>query len=339
MPSARQLVANRSDQFDPSAARNRSPWLTQQNQNCIVSPDADGLLWGLFMSHHLGWKVRGFYDGKVLVCDHRVRAAECVFLDMEIFRAGVRSAGQHLLLYNKRNVPDNWANFDDCFSINNFRGYDANREFSLKYPFGTMHFLLATVDGALPVTLPDTAVAPLLFIDGTYHNLFRYTENSLDWLRYLGITAREIPLHRLFMQDQHTIHELMSLMDRFWEARDALSIPGQRGDRIAITRRGGDGGPHNLDPRPNDLYDFDAAAKGRGEAFLTLLAQATGWQYEPAHWSWGSWRLSVFEKGTIENLTIPKFHELMASEPLSFAITAGRRIEYTLDPRRLFENA
>lgn len=339
MASARQLIANRTDLFAPATARSRFPWLTEHGQNCIVSPDADGLLCGLFMSHHLGWKVRGFYDGKVLVCDHRVLAAECVFLDMEIYRAGVRSVGQHLLLYNKRKVLENWTNFDGCFSINNFRGYDENREFSLKYPFGTMHFLLAAVDGALPITLPDSTVAPLLFIDGTYHNLFRYTENSLDWLRYLGITVPEIPLHRLFMQDQHTIHKLMSLMDRFWEARDALSIPVQRGDRIAITRRGGDGGPHNLELRPNGLYDFDTEARLRGEAFLSLLAQATGWQYKPANWSWGSWRLSIFEKGRIENLTIPKFDELMASNPLSFAITAGRRIEYTLDPQDLFEQA
>lgn len=338
-PSARQLVEGRNDAFDPADARKRFPWLTERDQDCIVSPDADGLLCGLFMSHHFGWKVRGFYDGKVLVCNDRVKASKCIFLDMEIYREGVLSAGQHMLLYNKSYLPDNWSNFDSCFSINNHRGYDANREFSLKYPFGTMHFLLAAVDGAATVKLPDTAVAPLLFIDGTYHNLFRYTENSLDWLRYLGVTASDIPLHRLFMKDKHTIHELMSLMDRFWEARDALSVPGQRGDRIAITRRGGSGGPHNLVEAAGGLYDFDPDAKVRGEAFLALLAQATGWQYTPLHWSWGSWRLSVFEKGAMENLTIPKFRELMAQKPLSFAITAGRRIEYTLDPNGLFEDA
>lgn len=242
-----------------------------------------------------------------------------------------------MLLYNKRHFPENWRNFDSCFSINNYRGYDANTEFALKYPFGTMHFLLAAVDGAVPITLPDSAVAPLLFIDGTYHNLFRYTENSLDWLRYLGIADANNPLHRLFMADRHTIYELMSLMDDFWEARDALSITGQRGDRIAITRRGGATEPQNLVVTHERLFNFDANATRRGEQFLQLLAQATGWAYDPSHWSWGLWRLAVFEKRMLENLTIHKFRDLMASNPLSFAITAGRRIEYTIDSNELFE--
>lgn len=339
MPSARCLVANRNDSFDPDGARAKYPWLVAREQDCIVSPDADGLLCGLFMSHHLGWKVRGFYDGKVLVCDHSVRAKDCVFLDMEIYRAGVRSAGQHMLLYNKRHLPKTWGNFDSCFSINNHRRYDANTDFALKYPFGTMHFLLATVEGALPITLSDSAVAPLLFIDGTYHNLFRYTENSLDWLRFLGIASGNNSLHRLFMQDQHTIHALMTLMDRFWEARDDLSIPGQRGDRIAITRRGGAGESQNLTSTNGGLFDFDDEARRRGEQFLQLLAQATGWLYQPPRWSWGSWRLANFEKNSLENLTIHKFNELMTNNPLSFAITARRRIEYTIDPTGAFETA
>lgn len=338
-PTARQLVSGRDDLFDPTVARASFPWLVDRQQDCIVSPDADGLLSGLFMSHYLGWRVRGFYDGKVLVCDEVVRARDCVFLDMELFRDGVRSAGQHMLLYNRSNHPQNWNNLDKCFSINNYRGYDANSEFALKYPFGTIHFLLAALDGAVPITLPDSAVAPLLFIDGTYHNLFRYTENSLDWLRYLGIKTRNNPLHRVMMQDNHTIHELMSLMDRFWAARDELSVEGQRGDRVAITRRGGGGKPHNMISANGDRFNFDGAAKMRAEAFLDLLATATGWQYDRQDWSWVRWRVTVFEKGTIENLTIPRFGELMENSPLSFAITAGRKIEYTLDPDGLFDRA
>lgn len=335
-PSVRQLASSRTDTFDPSAALQRHPWLGQRDQNCIISPDADGLVCGLFMSHHFGWTVRGFYDGKVLVHDGRIRPSSCVFLDMEIFRAGVRSAGQHMLLFNKRHVPENWSNFDDCFSINNHRGYDANQEFSLKYPFGTIHFLLAALQTSASITLPETAVAPLLFIDGTYHNLFRYTENSLDWLRYLRITEPGNPLHRLFMEDEHTIHRLMSLMDQFWAARDELSAPGERGDRIAITRRGGSGEPHNLVSTNSGRFDFDNEARERGEAFLRLLADATGWTYEPAKWVWRGWRLALFEKGQLEGITIPKFRDLMEQEPLSLAITAGRRIEYTLDPDGAF---
>lgn len=336
-PSVRQLASNRTDTLNPDAALRRHPWLSDRDQDCIVSPDSDGLLCGLFMSHLFGWNIRGFYDGKVLVHDERVRPSSCVFLDMEIYRSSVRSVGQHMLLYNKRHQPENWSNFDNCFSINNHRCYDANREFPLKYPFGTIHFLLAAFCNVKAVDLPESAVAPLLFVDGTYHNLFRYTENSLDWLRYLGITEPVSPLHRVFMEDQHTIHRLMSLMDRFWEARDALSAPGERGDRIAITRRGQSGEPHNLVPRGDDRVDFDECAKERGEAFLRLLAEATGWAYSPENWSWTGWAVAIFEKGRLENITIPRFRDLMEQRPLSLAITSSRTVEYTLDPEGAFD--
>jgi len=336
--SVRQLASNRNDLFDPAAVRKRYPWLTARGLDCIVSPDADGLVCGLFMSAHFGWNVRGFYDGKVLVCDNRVKATDCVFLDMEIYRKGVRSVGQHMLLYNKRekNLPRNWNNFKDCFSINNHRGYDANSEFSLKYPFGTIHFLIAAMEGALPLALPATSIAPLLFIDGTYHNLFRYTENSLDWLRYLRVLDNTSPLHRVFVADKFTIHELMRLMDNFWEARDELSVPGERGDRVAITKRSGDGTPHNLVPK-NGLFDLEPAAADRAVSFLKLLADATHWKYDDGHWTWQRWRLSKFEKDTAEKLTIKSYANLMADDPLSFAITSKRKIEYTLESPDQFQ--
>ncbi len=43
------------------------PWILEENQKCILSPDSDGLLCGLFMSNVLNWSIVGFYDGKVLM--------------------------------------------------------------------------------------------------------------------------------------------------------------------------------------------------------------------------------------------------------------------------------
>lgn len=42
-------------------------WIVKRELDCVLNPDTDGLLCGLFMSHYLGWHIRGFYDGKVLV--------------------------------------------------------------------------------------------------------------------------------------------------------------------------------------------------------------------------------------------------------------------------------
>ena len=38
----------------------------------------------LLMSKYLNWKVKGFYDGKVLLFQKDVVPKDCVFLDMEI---------------------------------------------------------------------------------------------------------------------------------------------------------------------------------------------------------------------------------------------------------------
>ena len=63
------MLAGRDDTVDYSAVIKKFPWLVQGDQNCVLSPDSDGLLCGLFVSHYLNWKIRGFYDGKIMVLE------------------------------------------------------------------------------------------------------------------------------------------------------------------------------------------------------------------------------------------------------------------------------
>ena len=136
------MLATRSDVIDYSAVINKYPWLVERDQNCILSPDSDGLLCGLFVSHYLNWKIRGLYDGKILVLQKGFCPKDCVFLDMEVFRKEIRSVGQHMIMFNKDRLPANWSNFNNCVSINNIRGHDGYHTFRLKYPFETIHFFL-----------------------------------------------------------------------------------------------------------------------------------------------------------------------------------------------------
>ena len=85
-------------ELDYHALLQQYPWIVEREQNCILSPDSDGLLCGLLMSHYLGWKIRGFYDGKILTIKEGVNPQDCVFLDMEIFRPNIRSVGQHIVV-------------------------------------------------------------------------------------------------------------------------------------------------------------------------------------------------------------------------------------------------
>ncbi len=334
-PTVSERVSEKRDRIDLDNVLSKYPWLHQEGLDAILSPDSDGLLCGLLMSHARSWRIRGFYDGKVLVCDSRIKPSQCVFLDMEIFRSGVRSMGQHMLMYNRNRIPDAWDNFDQCLSANNLRQHDGCHDFQLKYPFGTIHLLLLLVNHFRKIEIPRTAVAPLLFTDGTYHNLFRYTENSLNWLHYLRYDEANNPLYAIFSEDQYTLDQLMQGMNNFWRARDEISnVPGERGDRVAITPRGGDRSPRNLEKHEGQ-YRLQQAPKERAEQFISLLSESTGWHYNPSHWSWGCWSKFLFSASSFQSdklrINGNNFNALIDKRPLSFAMTSGQNIEYTLE--------
>ena len=244
-----------------------------------------------------------------------------------------------MLLYNRNRVPEEWGNFGDCYSINNLRGHDGSHDFQLKYPFGTIHFLMATLATVRPITLKAEGVVPLLFTDGTYHNLFRYTENSLDWLRYLQADEPGSPLYRLFAEDRYTLIALMRGMNKFWRARDEIGTAGERGDRVAISVRGQAAATTNL-VQGRSGFDLNPNALSRAESFLRLLADATGWDYTPAAWTWRAWRASTFTKESTQSmggrLNGTTFAKMLARHPLSFAMTSGQNIEYTVEGPDLF---
>jgi hypothetical protein len=330
------LLSKHQDVVDYAKVISKYPWLVEKNQDCIVSPDSDGLLCGLFASHFLGWRVRGFYDTKVMLLEDGYKASDCIFLDTEILRQVSRSIGQHIVLFNRNVLPDNRDNYDDCLSINNIRGYDGIHEFRIKYPFGTVHFLIGVLGTVQNIHIPKSAIAPLLFTDGTWMNLVRYTENSLNWLKYLRANEQGTPLNETFLNKHYSNYELMVAMDEFLRKRDKISVARERGDRVTITIRGGGGSPHNLVGGVQGLYDFGDDARDRAEKFLNLLASLTGWGYRQDYWSWRNWRVSHFSKSDFTStktaLNTKNFNELMKTKnPLSLAMTSGQNIEYTVE--------
>ena len=173
------------------------PWVLEPDQNCILSPDSDGLLCGLLMSHCLGWKIRGFYDGKVLAIEEDINHQDCVFLDMEIFRPNVRSVGQHMVMYDKNSLPANWSNFRHCIAANNLRNFDYKNDFKSKYPLGTVHLLLSILGQHQHISIKKNAVSTLLYTDGTFKNQFNYPENCLSWLDFLDASNNQNPLQKV----------------------------------------------------------------------------------------------------------------------------------------------
>jgi hypothetical protein len=329
-----QLLRGRQTQIDYPEVIAKYPWIVEKDIHCIISPDSDGLLCALFMQHFRNWRVAGFYDTKVMVRMKDVAAKDCVFLDAEIFRKNIRSVGQHMLLFNRNGLPPNWENFNQCLSPNNLRQYDGTHDFRLKYPLATIHFLIGILNSLEPIDIPVSAITPLIFTDGTYHNLFRYTENCLNWLHYLRADDPKSALYKLFRKEKYSFWELMKEMDEFWRVRDEISVSRERGDRIALTLRGGEGDPFNLE-EAGGVYQLKDDPKIRAEKFIALLSKLTGWKYDVGQWAWGGWELFRFTKEDLTRLKLrlnnSSFITVLENEPLSFAMTSGQNLEYTME--------
>ena len=342
MPSRiQELLQGNTNKINYEELIEKHPWIVEKNQYCVLSPDSDGLLCGLFMSKYLGWKITGFYDGKVAVINKNYLNKKLVFLDMEIFRKEIRSMGHHMLLFSKRHLPDNWGNFDSCIQPNNLRDYDGQTKFRLKYPLGTIHFLVGIVASKdKSVAIPDSAIPALFFTDGVFNVLFSYPENVLNWLSYLRINEDWNPLKKIFENDKFTVITLMKEMDSFFRKRDDISIPRERGDRLRISSS--DGNPENIEEIRSGQCKINSGAKDRIIKFIKILEKTTTWNYDHNNWvCWENMKFYKFKKSDFitdkKTITIKNFDDFIKKNPLSWAMTSGNNIEYTIEsPDKFF---
>lgn len=303
------------------------PWLTAREQNAIISPDVDGILCGLLMSHYFNWKVVGFYDGKDLAVKEGVDVKTCVFLDMDIFRKDIRSCGHHMVLYNDNNdKPPNWDNYANCINPNNIRHFDALHTFPQKYPFATIHFLLCALgcSGHLKIDLPKEAIAALLYVDGTFKNLLNYPENCTNWLKFLNAKNEDSPIYPLFIifanrkmaEMFHGLEYIFGLFKRIAGGKK------RGGDKIRIS----------------DVKDgsFTPSSFSRIDQLITSLANLTTWSYIKDNWNASSFSVFHLTKKIEGHLTGKTYDKILIKKPLSMAVTASKRMEYTLDTDKVF---
>lgn len=253
MAAIQNLLYGKSDTIDFSKVLNDNTWIYTRDQKCILSPDSDGLLCGLFMSHYLNWEIIGFYDGKVcLIKDGESAYGDnTCFLDIEIYREGVKSMGHHMLSVYKDGKPIDWNDrFKECIQPNLLRGYDKNT-FRLKYPLATIHLLIALLENKISIEVQESAIFPLLFTDGTFNVMFSYPENVMNWWNYLRIEDSSKLLNNVFLGENYTVYKLMYEMDTFFRERDEISVARERGDRLKISNR--DSSPYNIEKMASDL--------------------------------------------------------------------------------------
>jgi hypothetical protein len=327
------ILQGKDDKLDVDQLLAEFPWVIQENVNCILSPDSDGLLCGLFMSHFLNWKIVGFYDGKTLLLKEGVScySPNTVFLDVDIYRKGVRSIGHHMVLFNRRQRPASWGNFSNCIQPNILRDYDKTADFRIKYPLATIHLLLALLGSRLKVQVTEESIPALLFTDGTFNVVYGYPENVLNWLNYLNIDDVRNPLRTVFMHE-YTMYDTMLRMDQFFRERDKISVPRERGDRLKISDNRA---VYNTCPDGTGLCRIQDSPAMRAQRFIRLLAEYTGWKFVEQSWAFGKLRTFQFTKSDFTgkgwNATNDNFARMISLNPLSWAITSGTNVEFTVE--------
>ena len=341
MAKIQELLADKNDVINIKHITERNPWIKEERQKCILSPDSDGLLCGLFLSHYLNWEIVGFYDGKVaLIKDGLSFYDEDVcFIDIEVYREGVKSMGHHMLSLYNNTLPNDWnKRFTQCIQPNLMRGYDKHN-FRLKYPLATIHLLITILEKYIDIEVRDTAIFPLLFTDGTFNVMFKYPENVMNWWKYLNVQNNSKLLHKVFMSDDFSVYKLMLQMDNFFRRRDKISIKGERGDRLKISNT--DSSAYNLCEDKNNLFRINSDAVRRLEQFFEILSKDTGWVYKKNKWNYKGLKKLQFTKSDFKskkwNVNKTNWNQMLELNPVSWAMTSGDNIEFTLEhPDKLF---
>ena len=156
----------------------------------------------------------------------------------------------------------------------------------------------------------------------------------LNWLSYLRVHEDWNPLKPIFENDRYSVFTLMKEMDNFFRKRDAISVSKERGDRLRISNK--DGSPANIENIQNTNCHINTDAKNRIIDFIKILSDLTTWEYKLDNWNcWENMKFSQFKKGDFKGdkktITIQNFREFIEKKPLSWAMTSGDNIEYTLE--------
>ena len=298
------------------------PWLLAENQNAIISPDADGMLCGLFMSHFLGWKIVGHYDnGKNLILKKGMSANECVFLDSEIYRSNIKSIGHHISLFRQNNTNISHEKYKNCLNPNTLRGRTLKEKFSSKYPMGTIHLLLCVVSQKIEVEYLDKSFFVILQADGTINRfLDRYSENLFDWLKYLRVDDANNILNKILKKETN----LIELNEDYVEY--IKNFVKEKKDKIPISERG----ELKKESFEKDKNRFSAPCIKTTIKYLNFLSENTGWNYKKEDWIFDDLVVYEFTKKIVRP-GVNTFNRAVEENFLSLAITAADTMEYTLE--------
>jgi hypothetical protein len=169
-------------------------------QKCIINTDLDGIFTGLLLHNYLNWEIIGFCDSKESILFDRNRCNsidEAVFIDMFVFPENIKCIDQHIISIDDEHNSKLSANPNKLNpNLLNKRNFLPNESYYLKYPFGTIHFVMACLERIgitmemnffKEVSLNISVIDLLLRADDAFNTstFSRYRENAEQWWKWL----------------------------------------------------------------------------------------------------------------------------------------------------------
>ncbi len=125
----------------------------------------------------------------------------------------------------------------------------------------------------------------------------------------------------------------MNALKDFFEKVQNITQNSKRGnDKIKISDT--KGMPINIE-KHNGMFSIAAEEQFKSTSFISVLSDLTGWRYKQSSWIWNNFQLKKFNKGIIRPNN-KNFESIIKKKPISWAMTSGLNIEYTLDPKNIF---
>ena len=170
------------------------------NRRCIINADLDGILSGMLLQKYLNWEVMGFSScsggtsDEIWVTEPKVDITECVFVDLPVATKMITTIDQHFTLLDNDSVG-RYLRCGNKINPNAMRGYCYNNgDYCSKYPFGTVHFIIACLENIevikdtflFNVSLDGCDKLDVLFrADGVVKNMYNYTQNCTSWSNWM----------------------------------------------------------------------------------------------------------------------------------------------------------
>jgi len=175
-----------------------------ERHGMVTSCDLDGLLTAVVISGVSAWRLEGFYDSRDSLWLTHPRGDDgqgYVFLDVFVARPDVFSVDQHIIASDPdhgRRQRESGNKINPNLARLTAYGGVHGRTFTDKYPFGTVHYVIALLErsGRSPSIGLEKLIAPgltvmdlLMRADGAADNTKNFPRNAnvwWDWLSEIG---------------------------------------------------------------------------------------------------------------------------------------------------------